>query len=115
MNNEKSSQSAGVAGMMTLDELRQQVKKGEINQVVMSFPDMYGRLLGKTFDVEFFLESAAENGTHVSNSLLMCNMGMGFQLDYANISRVRPRADFHLLPAMNTLRLISCSSTICTT
>ncbi|HIN96065.1 MAG TPA: glutamine synthetase, partial [Planctomycetes bacterium] len=35
-----------------------------INTVVAVFPDLYGRLLGKRFDAEYFLESTMDHGTH---------------------------------------------------
>jgi hypothetical protein len=42
----------------------------------MGFPDMYGRMMGKRFDADFFLDSAAEDGTHACDYLLACDMEM---------------------------------------
>jgi glutamine synthetase len=107
MSQEKSSRLATVTGMLTLDELRKRIKKDEINQVIMSFPDMYGRLLGKRVEGDFFLESCVENGTHCCSYLLTCDMEMKIQPGYANNSWQRGLNDFHLMPDMASLRLVS--------
>jgi glutamine synthetase len=72
-----------VQGMLTLDALRSAVKSGGIEQVIMSFPDMYGRLMGKRFDADFFLSSAVEDGTHCCDYLLANDMEMVPQPGYA--------------------------------
>ena len=71
-----------VHGMLTLDELRAQIDSGAIEQVVMSFPDMYGRLMGKRFDGDFFLSSAVDDGTHCCDYLLANDMEMQPQSGY---------------------------------
>ncbi len=48
-----------IQGMLTLEELSQRVAAGEIETVVVAFPDMYGRLMGTRNDAEFFLDSVA--------------------------------------------------------
>ena len=53
-----------VYGMLTVEELQQQVDSREIDTVLVVFTDLYGRFMGKRFDAEFFLEDAVENGTH---------------------------------------------------
>lgn len=52
------------------------VLDGSIENVVMGFPDMYGRMMGKRFDADFFLDSAAADGTHACDYLLACDMEM---------------------------------------
>jgi len=42
----------------------------------MGFPDMYGRMMGKRFDADFFLDSAAKDGTHACDYLLASDMEM---------------------------------------
>jgi glutamine synthetase len=99
--------TTAVTGMLTLDELRERVKKDEINQVIMSFPDMYGRLMGKRFDADFFLESAVEDGTHCCTYLLICDMEMQIHPGYMYSNWQRGFGDFHLVPDMPSLRLVS--------
>ena len=50
-------------GKLTLEELRAAVEAGEIDTVLAVQPDMQGRLMGKRFQAEFFLEGAVEE-TH---------------------------------------------------
>ena len=107
MSQEKTSQSAKVKGMLTLDELRERIKKEEINQVVMSFSDMYGRLLGKRFDADFFLESVTKDGTHACNYLLVCDIELNIHPGYTYATWERGFGDFHLMPDMESLRLMS--------
>ena len=49
---------------------------GSIENVIMGFPDMYGRMMGKRFDADFFLDSAAKDGTHACDYLLASDMEM---------------------------------------
>jgi len=94
-------------GMLTVPELQKLADAGEIDAVVVGFTDIYGRLMGKRFDVDFFLDDCVENGTHACNYLLTCNMNMdpieGFK--YANWED--GYGDFHLVPDISTLRKMS--------
>ncbi len=89
---------------MTADELRAAVGADEIDTVVVAFPDLYGRLLGKRFDAGFFCEEALTDGTHACDYLLTVDMEMepveGFE--YANWEK--GYGDFHLVPDLSTLR-----------
>ena len=49
-------------GMLDLESLRSLVSTGAISTVITAFPDLYGRLMGKRFDANFFLESVAQEG-----------------------------------------------------
>lgn len=40
----------------------------------VGFPDHYGRLVGKKFDSDFYLESVHKEGTHACNYLLGCDI-----------------------------------------
>ncbi|CAF3547719.1 unnamed protein product [Rotaria sp. Silwood1] len=93
--------------MLKLDDLRERVKKGEINQVVISFPDMDVRLMGKRVDADFFVESAADNGTYCCTSLLACDMNMEPQSGYTYANWQRGFGDFHSVPDSTSLRLMS--------
>ena len=91
-------------GMLTLDQLRKKVESDEIDTIVMGFTDHYGRLHGKRFDADFFLEESHEAGTHACDYLLTVDMEMepvaGY--DYANWEL--GYGDFHMVPDMATLR-----------
>ncbi|MFD0069078.1 glutamine synthetase, partial [Streptomyces sp. NPDC127574] len=48
---------------LAVEELRALVAAGEIDTVVLAFPDMQGRLQGKRFAAPFFLDEVLEHGT----------------------------------------------------
>lgn len=94
-----------IRGLLTVEELQEKVDQDEIETIVVAFTDHYGRLMGKRFDAEFFLDDAVENGTHGCNYLLTVDMEMepipGY--DFANWEH--GYGDFHLVPDMSTLRI----------
>ena len=69
---------------MTPLDLKARIEEGEIDTVIVAFPDVFGRLVGKRFTGKFYLESVAEHGTHGCNYLLTVNIEMdpmdGFKL-----------------------------------
>src|SRR5436190_1701885 len=91
---------------MNLIELTAQIKRGEIDTVIVAFPDVFGRLIGKRFAGDFFLKSVAKHGTHGCNYLLTVNIEMdpldGFKL--ANWEK--GFGDFEWRPDFSTLRLV---------
>jgi glutamine synthetase len=92
--------------MLTIEELRDQVERGEIDTVVAAFTDMQGRLLGKREHAEFFLEESAEHGVEGCNYLLALDMEMDPQAGYAMASWEQGYGDFVLTPDLSTLRRI---------
>ena len=92
-----------VKGMLTLEELKVGVDTGQVDTVIVAFTDLYGRLMGKRYDAGFFLEEAAEHGSHACDYLLTVDMGMepipGY--DFANWEK--GYGDFHLQPDLGTL------------
>jgi glutamine synthetase len=91
-------------GMLTLEELRGRVERGEIDTVLTCFTDMQGRLMGKRVDGEFFLEDAAEHGIEGCNYLLALEMEMDPVPGYAMANWERGYGDFHLIADPATLR-----------
>jgi glutamine synthetase len=69
---------------MNANELKTRIEEGEIDTVIVAIPDVFGRLVGKRFTGQFYLESVAEHGTHGCNYLLTVNIEMdpmdGFKL-----------------------------------
>ncbi|MCE2709832.1 MAG: glutamine synthetase family protein [Ilumatobacteraceae bacterium] len=54
----------------TRDELFAAIERGDIDTVVMAFPDLQGRLVGKRTTGRFFLEQVAEHGTENCDYLI---------------------------------------------
>ena len=92
--------------MLTIEELKEQVERGEIDTVVAAFTDMQGRLRGKREHAEFFLEESAEHGVEGCNYLLALDMEMDPQAGYAMASWEQGYGDFVLTPDLGTLRRI---------
>ena len=62
--------------MLSLDDLRKEVKDGTIDTVVTAFTDMQGRLFGKRIQAEYFLDDVVEHGVEGCNYLLALDMEM---------------------------------------
>ena len=96
-----------VRGMLTLDELREHVATGDIETIVVGFTDHYGRLLGKRYDAEMFVEDIVEGGAHSCDYLLTTDMEMEPVPGYSFASWELGYGDFHLIPDFATLRIAS--------
>ncbi|MDF6022130.1 glutamine synthetase family protein [Streptomyces sp. JH34] len=88
------------------DELRVLVERGEIDTVVLAFPDMQGRLQGKRFAASFFLDEVLEHGTEGCNYLLAVDTDMNTVDGFAMSSWSNGYGDFAMRPDLTTLRLI---------
>ena len=91
---------------MTLQQLKQQVRAGKIDTVLVALPDPFGRLVGKRFRADVFLESIAGHGTHGCNYLLTVNMEMDPLDGFKVASWDQGFGDFSLKPDLATLRLL---------
>jgi glutamine synthetase len=78
-----------------------------VDTVVVAFTDMQGRLMGKRYHVDFFLEEIeAGHEAEGCNYLLALDMDMDPQPGYAIASWERGYGDFGLQPDLETLRVI---------
>lgn len=89
---------------LAVEELRALVAGGEIDTVVLAFPDMQGRLQGKRFAAPFFLDDVLEHGTEGCNYLLAVDTEMNTVDGYAMSSWDRGYGDFAMRPDLSTLR-----------
>jgi len=96
-----------VRGMLAIETLSDLIQAGEIDTVSTVFPDLYGRLLGKHNDAEFFLEQVARDGTHACDYLFAVDMEMEPVAGYQFTSWERGYGDVHLRPDLATLRRAS--------
>ncbi|MEQ8240370.1 MAG: glutamine synthetase family protein [Cyclobacteriaceae bacterium] len=92
-------------GMLTIETLVSLVEKRDIETVVVAFTDHYGRMMGKRFDADFFLESAIKEGTHACDYLLTADMEMEPVPGYHFANWELGYGDFHLVPDISTLRM----------
>lgn len=89
---------------LAVDELRALVASGEIDTVVLAFPDMQGRLQGKRFAAPFFLDEVLDHGTEGCNYLLAVDTEMNTVDGYEMSSWDRGYGDFAMHPDLSTLR-----------
>ena len=94
-----------MAGNLNFDQLNKAVASGEIDTVLVCFVDMQGRLIGKRFQAEFFIDSGHEE-THGCDYLLANDIDMEPVPGYAAANWEKGYGDFVIKPDMSTLRRI---------
>jgi glutamine synthetase len=94
-----------MGGSFTFDELQEATERGEIDTVVVCFPDMQGRLVGKRFQAEFFLDGAYKE-THGCDYLLANDIDMEPVPGYAVANWEKGYGDFVMKPDLATLRRV---------
>ncbi len=62
--------------MLTLETLPHQIQSGDVDTVVVAFPDLQGRPVGKRVTGAFFLDHVLHHGIEVCDYLLACDVDM---------------------------------------
>jgi len=93
--------------MIDLETLKRRIIDDEIETVLVVFPDMYGRLVGKRITGRYFLDEVIEAGIHACDYLLACDVDMDPVPGYAFTSWAKGYGDFHPRPDWRTLRVAS--------
>ena len=86
----------------SLAQLKADVAAGTIDTVLAAFPDMQGRLIGKRFQAEFFLEGAIDE-THGCDYLLANDIDMEPVPGYEAANWGKGYGDFVMKPDLATL------------
>lgn len=94
-------------GLIDLKELKRLVEDDAIETVIVAFPDMYGRLVGKRIVARYFLDEVVDHGMHACDYLLACDMDMDPVPGYAFTSWAKGYGDFRPIPDFNTMRVAS--------
>ncbi len=94
-------------GMLSLSRLRELVSQEQIETVIVAFTDHYGRLTGKRYDAEMFVEETASHGSHGCDYLLTTDMEMEPVQGYRFANWELGYGDFHIAPDPDTLRVAS--------
>jgi len=93
-------------GNLDLEVLHELVLKGDIDTILVAFPDMQGRLMGKRVTGHYFLDHVEHDGIHACAYLLTVDVDMeplpGFRLASWNTGY----QDFQAVPDLSTLRHI---------
>ena len=94
-----------MAGKLTFDELKKAVTNGAVDTVLAVQVDMQGRLMGKRFQAEFFVDSAWEE-THSCNYLFATDLEMETVQGYKATSWEGGYGDYVMKPDLDTIRMI---------
>ena len=92
-----------MAGNLGFDELKAAVKAGTIDTVLVAMVDMQGRLIGKRFQGEYFVDGAHKE-THACDYLLANDIDMEPVPGYKAASWSKGYGDFVMKPDLSTLR-----------
>ena len=90
-------------GNLTFDDLKAKAATGELDTVLVCLVDMQGRLMGKRFHVQNFIDSSHEE-THCCNYLLATDLEMATPDGYATTSWRAGYGDYVMKPDLTTLR-----------
>ncbi len=93
--------------IISIEQLEEKINLGSIDTVIVAFPGLYGRLLGKRFDADFFLSSVVQEGTHGCSYLATVDMEMQPVEGYTFANWDAGYGDFHMQPDVATLRVLS--------
>jgi len=91
---------------MKLQSLKAKIASKEIDTVVVAFPDVFGRLIGKRLTARHFLQTAAHQGTHACNYLLTVNLEMEPLPGFPFANWEKGYGDFELRLDLDTLRVL---------
>ena len=87
----------------SFDDLKKDVAEGRIDTVLACLVDMQGRLMGKRFHAQYFIDGAHEE-THSCNYLLATDMEMETVPGYKSTSWAAGYGDYTMKPDLATLR-----------
>jgi glutamine synthetase len=96
-----------VRGNLDAEQLKKKVDVGEIDTVLVVFPDIQGRFMGKRVMGNFFLhEILGDEGMHACNYLLTVDVDMEPLPGYRFANWDKGYGDFQCVPDMRTMRQI---------
>jgi glutamine synthetase len=101
----ENDRPGGVANKAA-DEFERLVAAGDVDTVIVAFPDMQGRLMGKRVAARFFLDEVAEHGAECCNYLFAVDVDMTTVAGYAMSNWDTGYGDIVMLPDLTTLRRI---------
>jgi glutamine synthetase len=97
--------AAATTTRLDVQALKQMMDDGLLDTVLVTFPDMQGRLMGKRLTTHFFLDHVVGDGTHACSYLLGTDVDMTTLPGFRMTSWQTGYHDFKIKPDMTTLRL----------
>ncbi|MEV1083505.1 glutamine synthetase family protein [Streptomyces sp. NPDC050211] len=102
MSNQNTHQTHRFAGLLSLQELRDATRRGEITTVMLGVPDMMGRLKGKDFEASIFLEEMP--ATEACAYILATDVNMAPLPGFELTGWEHGYGDFAVIPDPDTIR-----------
>src|SRR3990172_10109920 len=95
-------------GMLAPDALAAMIDRGDVDTVLVVFPDLQGRLMGKRVTGHFWLNqmNSGDGDVHACNYLLAVDSEMNVLPGYRFASWEQGYGDFALKPDLSTIRSI---------
>jgi glutamine synthetase len=95
-------------GKIDVDTIQGLIQRGDVDTVLMVFPDQQGRFMGKRVTGDFFVNDVldGEGAIHACNYLLAVDMEMEPLPGYAYANWELGYGDLKAIPDMTTLRMI---------
>lgn len=95
-----------MAGNLSSEDLDAAIEAGEIDTVVVAFPDAQGRLVGKRVAARFWRDEVLPHGVEACNYLLSVDVDLNTVDGYAMSSWDKGYGDMLLVPDLDTLRRV---------
>ena len=92
--------------LLDVERLKQLIRSGEVDTVVIAFTDMQGRLQGKRLHASYFVDVVLENGAEGCNYLLGVDVDMNTVDGYAMTSWDKGYGDMEFVLDHDTMRLL---------
>lgn len=92
-------------GNLRFDELVQKVADGNIDTILVCMADMQGRLMGKRFHAQNFIDTSYKE-THCCNYLLATDLEMATPGGYDSTSWEKGYGDYMMKPDLDTIRVL---------
>ena len=92
-------------GNLSFESLKAMAAAGTVDTVLICAVDMQGRLMGKRFHVQNFIDSSHEE-THCCNYVLATDLEMSTPDGYASTSWRAGYGDYVMKPDLSTMRLV---------
>ena len=90
---------------ITREQLEAMIREGDIDSVLMVFPDLQGRLVGKRTTGRFFVQKVADDGTENCDYLIACDIDNNPVSGYRYTSYEQGYGDMLARADWNTLRV----------
>lgn len=103
--------------MLTLETLPRHIQSGDVDTVVVAFPDLHGRPVGKRVTGPFFLHEVMHNGIEVCDYVLASDIDMeplpgyefaGWDTGYGDLNAVIDPRTLRALPWVPSSALVLC-------